>query len=820
MPSYQPTVISYSSHGLTKNANAFVIADDAYQTLQNAFVWRGRVLRRRGSKLLGRLRRLFNGADGYQLATPWTAATISYPIYPNLEFVDAGEPTVPIAITEANASIESGATTPIVITITTTTPHTITLTENTGTGTFSIVNSDPSEKITSATLNYQTGVITVTGTGGWTAATITISFAYYPNLPVMGLSQREITTLNDQETVGFDTRYAYKWDSGSNGWIEYPSLSDADDPTFTTWSGSDAQFFYSFCYQYSGINHILWVTNQWETPNKPTDLIQWHDGTGWNDFAPGIITNNARRLYQALLLIPYRGRLVALNTWEGADAGATHANLLTGLAASTQNPQRARWSAIGTVFPNANPAVQPQPWFSDAGNPGRGGFVDCTTDEAIVSAEFVRDTLVVGFERSTWALRYTGNEIQPFAWERLNRELGVESTFSMIPFDQGILSVGNRSINICTGNGVQPIDQDIPDEVFEIHNGSNGPVRVHGIRDYEWRQAYWTIPDGPLGRKFPNRVLVYNYENQCFSQFTDAFTCFGYHQPSNEATWASSKGTTWSAAKWPWNSGRQQSLSPDVIAGNQQGWVFSCNEVQAGDDPSLYISNVDAGAAPSVLGAVTLTIPDHNLEDGDFIKVSGIVGFGSPLNGSIFKVGRLTADTISLFTYLGPTTNLYDQALLPGQNPAAPPSLYQGLGVVKRVLNFVVLSKKFNILPSGTRNHLGYIDFLADTTQSGQISCLIFRNYADEDPVNFANLPGTNPDTFFNSAISTQPNQFDKSDPDKAWHRFYCPTNASFVSYMLTLSDAQITNDAIGGSDMSIDAVVLYSSAGGRLVDQ
>ena len=55
--------------------------------------------------------------------------------------------------------------------------------------------------------------------------------------------------------------------------------------------------------------------------------------------------------------------------------------------------------------------------------PGFGNAIDAATQEAIVSAEFLKDRLIVYFERSTWELVYTGNQIYPFTWQKINTEL-------------------------------------------------------------------------------------------------------------------------------------------------------------------------------------------------------------------------------------------------------------------------------------------------------------------------------------------------------------------------------------------------------------
>jgi len=169
-------------------------------------------------------------------------------------------------------------------------------------------------------------------------------------------------------------------------------------------------------------------------------------------------------------------------------------------------------------------------WRQDI--PGNGNALDAPTQEAIVTAQFLRDRLIVYFERSTWELVDTGNKVSPFVWQKINTELGAESTFSQIPFDKVVLGVGDVGIHACNGSGVERIDGKIPQLVFRIHNEDNGPRRVGGIRDYNTEMVYWTYPDGNADSTspYPNKVLTYNYKNDSWSINDDSFTAFGYYQ--------------------------------------------------------------------------------------------------------------------------------------------------------------------------------------------------------------------------------------------------------------------------------------------------
>jgi len=925
MGKYVPTAITYADSGLVKDKDAFVLSDDAYQNLENIYQWRGRLRRRPGYELLGRLRRdltaqaqaAADGTNDYNIADILTAFRANEPNAAlakssvvvtfdqgganDTEFSDNGtalftrtggtaydiEPAQTITnISQAASAVIDIAGHNFVVgnklyiqnvvgmveindTVVTVTGITAGVDVTVGLNTTSFSSYSSGGTANGTFVNYDTGEVNFTFTPAGTPAgaiTVEANYGYYPCLPCMGLPNRELNAINAEQTVAFDTRYAYSFSNNNNRFQELAST------TATTWSGTDRDFFWGVNYwQTSDDAQYYWVTNFSGVGGDP---IRVYDGIDWHDFAPAtdLPAPGSNQMHQCRMLIPYKGRLVALNTFEGPS-----------LAGSTQFAQRARWSQNGAPLSSVLAGVAPTAdvqWRSDI--KGRGGFVDCPTNEHIVSAEFIRDLLVVGFERSTWALRYTGNEILPFVWERINKELGCESTFSMVAFDRGILYVGDKSINSTNGNHVERIDENIPDEVFNIHNSfdpsadiSDGPRRVHGIRDFFERIVYWTFPDASTEAKFPDRLLVFNYHSYTWAIFNDSFTAFGEHYRFNDITWADLAGTDWQNANFSWVSAKLQSQFPNVLAGNQHGFVLVMNQ-KVDNDESLHITDVIGG-----LGAVQLEVPNHNLQDGEYVQVNDIIGTGGlELNGRIFRVRSVVdADNITLeskprvnitgitqaaqavVTCPGHTfkagQHFYIDAILAGMTEITGQNgiiqsvsgndvtididssgftaytaggeiqnldadviativqarTYMGCGTLTRVMGFQARSKKFNFLEGGKKTFLGHIDFLADKTEKGEVACDVFVDYNDDQAINDGE------DDFLNTVFSTQIEQFSTANKSKEWHRFYCPTDAQFFEYDLNLNERQMFTPNIVNSDVLIDSIIVWSETGGRLVD-
>lgn len=746
---YQPFLIANMRTGLEKDMEPWLIPEDAFPVLEDAYMFRGRVKRKVGYQDLGRLKRdlidqNLGNADGAGFAAN---------IFSILSLEGA---LVPGSLT-----ITVGA---------------VTFSDN-GDGTLA---GFPSTN--SGTINYQTGGLILDFDPPLGVSTpVMITFSYYPLLPVMGLETREVTALTPQtqpidaeQLIAFDTQYAYKFDNTLQAFVDI-STYKAPGGGSITWTGSDSDFFWSTNYQ-----EVFWGTNflpglhDTTTSTTNGDGIRWYDGIAWANFNPPLDSSASPSILQgALIVLPYKDRLLCLNTWEGED-----------YASRINHPQRARWSQNGTPFyadpVPTNLTSQSSAWFSGAGDIGLGGFIDAPTSEQIVSAQFIKDTLVVFFERSTWQLRYTGNELLPFVWEKINTELGARSTFSAVPFDKGVFAVGNLGIISSDSVNVSRIDQIIPDDVFGFENEHNGVKRVHGIRDYFNQLVYWCYPSSESNRTFPNQVLVLNYLDGSFSVFNDSFTTFGYYQSFNDLSFATISGS-WEMAAFPWGSPQSQALFPSIVAGNQRGFVFQLNK-RISNDPGLDIANITTGSP------TTLNIPNHNLSDDQFIQVNNAIGV-SGLTGNTYKISVIDDNNILL---LESTSS----------------GSYLGGGVVSILNNVNISTKLFNpYIQEGRQARLGYVDFYFDRTEAGEVNVSLF---VDDSP----NVP------IQSFAVRTRPEEGKplQSTQQKIWHRMYTMSDAQEFQLQITMNDSQMQSSEINSSDIVLQGLILWFTKSGRLV--
>lgn len=752
--SFQPFLIANERVGIERDIEPFLLPNDAYVDLEDCYLWRGRIKRRLGFDLLGRLQRKIgttNGGGGAVIILP------NIPISAGLSAFKVGTTTYQDDGTAAN---------PTTLLVGGTAPQ----------GT--------------ATLDRVTGTLTIVGGPALT------DIIYIPGLPVMGLAQLESRTVNIFTLIAFDTSFAYIFTSSFTDKSTYKTTGN---PLF--WTGQNFNLFWTYMWA-----DALWATNNIRGfQNVETTLtagqgdgIRWLDSdqSGWVNFLPNVDGTNF--LMGALMIVPYKGRLVMLNTTEGTAIGAFN-NFF----------QRARWSQYGTPFVGTVPTnyaggTDATAWRSDI--PGKGGFNDAPTNEQIISCEFVKDVLVVYFERSTYQLQYTGDPALTFIWVRINTELGSQSTFSVVPFDRVCMAIAEVGIHACDTVNVERIDQKIPDEVFNIQNLTQGRQRVYGIRDYFNQLVYWSIPylgyDSEIGSPdglnitFPNKILVYNYIDQSFAFFNDSFTCFGYFQNSvNNKLWQDATDP-WEESDFLWNSPLLQNNFVDVIGGNQQGFVEILAQ-NMGNDDSLFISNIVLTGT-----TVTITSENHNLEPGMFVNITSATGI-TGLAGTIYKV--LTVPTANTFTII---------------TDIAASGTFIGPGTITVVNNISVESKRFNpFLNAGQKVRLGFIDFYVDKTTDGAFTVNIYIDDDSSTPINVqpGNVGSQTVNTFPETTYAASP-QTDLP-VSKLWKRYFVQDISQFFQIQITLSDDQMTDPDIVNSDIVVHGMILWFATSGRITN-
>jgi len=735
----------------------WLIADNAFETLENVYVFRGRIRKRFGSTLMG---------------LGWSSS-LEAPLFSRAA-INLGNTNGSgnISVTVPGSQFNIGQMFSI------------------GTEIFTVYQTGlPANMLTTGsstvyTYNTTTGVVVING------ATINTPLLFYPALPIMGITIYTSGPINDQPSYAFDTQFAYEF-SGS-------SWQRSGSGVSPIWHGTADNFFLT-C-NWSGIadnNITLFVTNFNATVPVPaatddpiwwtSDGSTWTSGTGVNAFyfnpAGGAI-HTGPFVQTARIIVAFKNRLVLLNTIENNGSGTNIAYV-----------NRCRYSHNGSPFA-ANAWYESNKIDTSANKADGAGFVDATTEEQIISTEFIKDRLIVFFERSTWELAYTGNQVLPFVWQKINTELGSSSQFSSVAFDREIVTVGNTGIHSCNGANVQRIDNKIPDEIFQIGNTFSSASRVAGIRDYYVEQVYWTFPSDNenINDLFPNKVLVYNYQTGAWAINDDCITCFGYYEQQVYLLWDTTL-LTWEESNFTWSSGNQAPKFRQVIAGNPQGYIFIVNPDVSRNAPVLQITQM-VNSAPNI----TLTIIDHTLDINDYILIENAQGVTS-VNNNIYTILSITdADTI----VVGP-------ALFTGT--------YTGGGTAARVSNINILSKQYNPYIDQSQNvYISKINFGVAKTSNGEITVDYYPSSTELSMISEGTATGTIMGT---SVLETSPYPSNlyplEQIQDRLWHSIYLQTVGECIQLNMYLSPTQMTVPAIALSDFELDGFILFAQPSGRL---
>ena len=772
-----PFYITGYAKGLMNNKKPFLLPDQAWSRLYNAYTWRDRVKKREGNTLLGRLQRNLTGQELGDTVSSQLTYTYS-DIFTTL------------SIPEANAELK-----PSTLIISIGAPDTATFTDN-GTGNFTVTGLGVAA---GSYVDYVTGEVVLVLSAATGGAEITGVFSYYPSLPGMGIQSQNLSTVSEQQTIWFDTTYAYIYLNGA--FQEFIAG--------TTWNGNNGDFFWGYNYLDTSSTRLFFVTNfnNQQNGESAADPMYYTAGVSWTSFQP--LTTATTTIFQAKLIIPYFGRLLLLNTWEGTTVG--------GASAAVNYFSRCRFSESGA-------STSATAFRTD--NPYTGGYLDAPTSEQIVGATFVKNTLIVDFDYSTWQLRYQGDYGIPFIWERISSDFGGNSAFSSVLFDNHKLNIGD--VGITAGNAVEVnrIDLDIPDQIFDFQNEvtNSGSQRVWGIRDFQKELVFWNYPDANdesvpgTAITYPNKVLVYNYRNQTWAIFRDNVTAFGTLQAQSGVTW-SSTNVTWSDENVTWSDPVVQAGFPDIVKINQQGFAHVyANNTQ--DDPSLSVTAISITSS-----LIQLTINNHNLFDGDIIYLTGMKFIDSTLftpvttnlNSVIYQVSVVDANNINIAVWNFTTS---DYGLLTTCTPVLASSIYIGGGQISLFPQLDIITKDINLFQQkGNQTKLSRIEFLMEPQPNGVVQINLYLNATPSltSAETIGGAKASNPWSTTNYMSIAPPTTFISPASDYLWFPYYATLAAQYFKIQITYDNALMNTLTTHESDMILYAINAWTRVGGRL---
>jgi hypothetical protein len=285
-------LIAPMSTGLETDVKPFLIPDDAFSQLNNAYIYRGRVKKRFGSSYL------ISGTSNPQLASRLRM------IIAKTDGAGARTITAPGLKWKVGQMFSIGAEIFTVITLG--------------------VAQTMLRSVGAPACTYDT----TNGQAVFTGADATTDIYFYPAEPVMGLITYQVENLNDESLFAFDTQFSYQLTA--TGWIR----SGTD-----TWTGADYNFFWGASYRGAAADKsVLFVTN-----NK--DKVRYWDPVAVAWVTPDWAYNGAEIIKSARICIPFHNRLLLMSVTE------THT---VAPAGDFEYTNRIRWSQEGNATSNTS----------------------------------------------------------------------------------------------------------------------------------------------------------------------------------------------------------------------------------------------------------------------------------------------------------------------------------------------------------------------------------------------------------------------------------------------------------------------------------
>lgn len=666
--SYQPFLIGEgkSKTGYFTYTDSWVKPDDAFDTLQNAYIYRGSIYQRSGLSL-------FPSAFG-----------AGAPVYTDNFELGIGDGTNrTFSQTLPNFPVIANAN--LLITVTTMIGATVVTGMNTGS--FGATGTIVGTSISMGTLVYATGVLTlVYATAPTNGQPVIIEYSYVPsqnttptNNPIMGIKQFLNETNDTYVLVVLDTRRMSWWNPVTKSFV----------PQNT---------FEQFLYQFPNPNdNSIWsstrtnpVATQWtdiapysvtitdNIPGTPDSMVD--DGSGnfintggtrFNapastiDYATGVVNVFYKTAPPAGTLVQIQGSLTG-DYFSGSNSNFF--NSVNWAPAETDNQlyltnnvdfittfdgtflSRPAFGLMGAGTPASNPPVQvtrlapstvllpyinaflrcldikvykdrllifrptlttdfePEGqgvFYSAINQPlnfvddiaGNGDNVQISTGDWIMSTQLLRDGIVLFMNNSTWFFRFTANPFDPFRADQLNSSKSTNAPYASAIYDITATSMGAKGLIECDGVGVERYDINVIDLFEEINQTW---FQQCFAQRYDSLNHTWMLyPSVSSGLHTSDSALIYNFLEKTWAIFTfnlgqqvqnantaNTLSCLGLSFTTEDLTWADfapGSGTDVAGLKWsqfphPWNHNLIQNLAPVLLAGDQNGFVYICND--------------------------------------------------------------------------------------------------------------------------------------------------------------------------------------------------------------------------------------------------
>ena len=718
---YQPQQFKDFKTGIQEDKQSWLIPDDAQQELNDGYIHHGQILKRDGYRFL---------ATGEQNNAPYCESRI----------VKAETATMDGNLDGINQIFTDTLNTPV----------------RRGTAVFS--TGTPAQTVTddgegtmtgdgTGTIDYYTGIVSVTFTTAPTVTQPTVAYDTHPGLPVTMIANY-VNSNDVKELIVADTKNINKLDLTNNRftditgtamtgtakdfftWVQYPTI--LDDPRLIFTNNVDQ------IQSYDGTSVVDWypvmnataATTENETgtasvgpythttsnqPVQPTTLVivadpggapqtvtddgaggLTGDGSGTINYTSGAISVTFNNV------VPAAANNIDFDYSYGTDYVVTAliakdfkdriVLFRTTETGGVIHPQRIRISGTGQSGDDFTTAAI------------GAGVIDIPSAYWIMGVVENRDDLIIYTERETWVMKYTGNDIVPFIIDRIDSSRGCGAPFSPISYLNLTKAYSQYGFTITDGYQVQRNDEKIPDFGMEKIDQDNFDACFSGVVDDD--NNHILLYPTP-GEQVSNQILVNNYDENTFAIFKVPGNCAGQYFTSFDIDWDYTlKYKTWkefAAAYATWNEIGFSAGSPISVLGGHEGelWRFSASD---SEDNPLHIWNVTTVSSDPDPLLLEITLDHHNFTTSDSVFFAGVSGATEINNKVAYVTSVVDSNTV--------------RVQFNDDNPVSITAYISG-GTISRTIPFEFITKNFNpFSDQGMKVRCGYIYLYVEATQT------------------------------------------------------------------------------------------------------
>lgn len=326
------------------------------------------------------------------------------------------------------------------------------------------------------------------------------------------------------------------------------------------------------------------------------------------------------------------------------------------------------------------------------------GVIDIPAQAFISSGDFNRDDLLLFLGEDTWVVKYTQNDVVPFALDRIDGTRGSQAPYGTITYLNRTNAASPLGLIITDGYSVERADDKLPDFSFNEIDSDNFNLCFAGSVDKD-RDHYLIYPT--MGETKSNQILVTNYEEDNYCVYRIPLSCMGNFIVSFDVTWNDlSIYETWdemASVYGNWNAFAYSKGAPVSIGGGHEGQIVRLNDVETEDYP-VKIRDITA------LDYQTLEVTTdfQNFTVGSFIALEAISGMVEANNKQYELIEVVSPYVFKLRVEAGTDATTF--------------SSYTENGVASKCIVFDCKTKKFNPFANADRKvSCGWVYFYVST---------------------------------------------------------------------------------------------------------